>query len=169
MLAILLLHAGEIVSIDRLVDGVWGASPPEDAATALHQHVSRLRKLLEPHTVIETRSPGYVVPIDAASLDLRQFETLSARGRDLLEAGSAEDASAAFAEALGLWRGRPFADLDDEPFVRDATMPARRGLARRDGAEDRGRPRARPSSPSSSASCARSSVSIHSASGCGRS
>ncbi len=122
VLAILLLHAGEVVSIDRLIDGVWGESPPEDAATALHQHVSRLRKLLEPHTVIETRSPGYVIPVDAAKLDLRRFETLSERGRELLGAGRAEDAAPVFADALGLWRGRPLADLDDEPFARDAIV-----------------------------------------------
>jgi DNA-binding SARP family transcriptional activator/ABC-type branched-subunit amino acid transport system substrate-binding protein len=122
VLAILLLHAGEVVSIDRLVDGVWGESPPEDAATALHQHVSRLRKLLHPHAVIETRSPGYVIPVDAASLDLRRFESLGERGRMHLEAGRADAAARLFTEALGLWRGRPFADLDDEPFARDATV-----------------------------------------------
>ena len=59
MLAILLLHAGEMVSAERLVDELWGDAPPEDAATALQQHVSRLRKLLEPHRVVVTRPPGY--------------------------------------------------------------------------------------------------------------
>lgn len=122
MLAILLLHAGEVVSIDRLIDGVWGESPPADAATALHQHVSRLRKLLEPHELIETKAPGYVIPADAATLDLRHLETLSERGRALLDAGRAEEAARVFEEALGLWRGRPLADLEDEPFAREAIL-----------------------------------------------
>jgi branched-chain amino acid transport system substrate-binding protein len=122
VLAILLLHANEVVSVDRLVLGVWGDSPPEDAATALHQHVSRLRKLLEPHRPIETRSPGYVIHAESVTLDLDRFETLSEHGAELREEGHAEAAARVFAEALDLWRGRPLADLEDEPFAREAII-----------------------------------------------
>jgi hypothetical protein len=65
LLAILLLHANEVVSSDRLIDELWGEAPPETAAKALQVHVSQLRKLLEPERgagdpgrVLITESPG---------------------------------------------------------------------------------------------------------------
>ena len=120
VLAILLLHQGEVVSVDHLIDELWAESPPEDAPTALHQHVSRLRKLLEPHTVVVTRAPGYVIERRNGALDLDRFEDLRERGRTLLGEGDAGAAAKTLREALDLWRGRPLADLENEPFARDA-------------------------------------------------
>ena len=122
VLAILLLHAGEVVSIDRLIEDLWADDPPEDAQTALHQHVSRLRKLLEPHRVIETRAPGYVVDAANGALDLHRFERLRDEGRAALAGGWPVEAADKLREALGLWRGRPLADLEHEPFAREATQ-----------------------------------------------
>ena len=66
MLALLLLHHGEVVAATRLIDALWGEEPPETAATALHGHVSRLRKLL-PREALLTRAPGYLVKLGAAA------------------------------------------------------------------------------------------------------
>jgi DNA-binding SARP family transcriptional activator/ABC-type branched-subunit amino acid transport system substrate-binding protein len=121
VLAILLLHAGEVVSVDRLIDELWADDPPEDAQTALHQHVSRLRKLLEPHRVVVTRTPGYVVEAVNGELDLHRFERLRDEGRAALAAGRPQAASETLRQALALWRGRPLADLEHEPFAREAT------------------------------------------------
>ena len=120
LLALLLLDTGRVVSSDRLIEELWGGDPPEDAATALQQHVSRLRKLLEPHEVLETRSPGYVLAIDPQQVDFSRFERLRDEGRALLEQGRAEDASRTLRSALELWRGEPLFDLAGEPFARDA-------------------------------------------------
>jgi DNA-binding SARP family transcriptional activator/ABC-type branched-subunit amino acid transport system substrate-binding protein len=120
---VLLLHAREVVSSDRLIDALWGERPPEDAHTALHAHVSRLRKALEAPDVLVTRAPGYALQIDDDQLDLRRFERLAAEGRTLLGAGEPKRAAAALHAALELWRGRPLADLEDEPFAA-AVAPA---------------------------------------------
>jgi branched-chain amino acid transport system substrate-binding protein len=120
VLAILLLHRGEVVSVDRLIDELWGDNPPKDAPTSVHQHVSRLRKLLEPHTVVVTRQPGYVIERRDGRLDLDRFEELRDRGRALLKGGDASQAAQTLRDALELWRGRPLADLENEPFARDA-------------------------------------------------
>jgi DNA-binding SARP family transcriptional activator/ABC-type branched-subunit amino acid transport system substrate-binding protein/DNA-binding beta-propeller fold protein YncE len=120
VLAILLLHPGEAVSADRLIDLLWGDAPPEDAATALQQHVSRLRRALEPHTVIVTRAPGYAAEPPDGALDLARFEALRAAGAAALAAGRPEDAAARLGDALTEWRGRPLADLEDQPFAREA-------------------------------------------------
>jgi len=120
LLAILLLHAGEVVSVDRLIDALWGESPPDDAATALHQHVSRLRKALGAHEVLLTRSPGYVVAPAEGEIDFRRFGALRDTGRRHLEGDAPQEAARALREALSLWRGRPLADLDREPFAAEA-------------------------------------------------
>jgi hypothetical protein len=70
VLALLLLDTGSVVSSDRLAEEVWGDDQPDDAATALQQHVARLRKLLQPHDVLRTRARGYVLAIAPEQLDL---------------------------------------------------------------------------------------------------
>ena len=88
----LLLNAGEVVSSDRLIDELWGESPPSDAQTALQAHVSRLRKVLEPDhggepALLLTQPPGYLLSIADDQLDLRRFDRLVAESRRVLEEG----------------------------------------------------------------------------------
>jgi YVTN family beta-propeller protein len=103
LLALLLLEAPATVSTDRLIDALWGETPPTDAATALQAHVSRLRKALAPHDVIVTRPPGYAAEVGSATLDAQQFTALAAEGRH--------------AEALALWTGPALADVSHEPWA----------------------------------------------------
>ena len=116
VLAILLLHPGETVSSERLIDELWGERPPADAQTALQQHVSRLRKALEPHGVLVTRAPGYALEIAPEQVDLVRFRALVERGRAEID-GSTETAAQTLRRALELWRGAPLADLATEPFA----------------------------------------------------
>jgi DNA-binding SARP family transcriptional activator len=124
VLTILILNANEIVSADRLIDDLWGDSPPETAAKALQVHVSQLRKALEPDRasgepgqILITRPPGYVLSVEPDALDLTRFELLAGEGRAALAAGDPERAGSLLAEALALWRGAPLADLAFEPFA----------------------------------------------------
>lgn len=118
VLALLALHANEVVSTDRLLDALWDGIPPDEPA--LHAHVSRLRKALGDPSSLRTRPPGYVLELDGDQLDLLRFETLVDRARVTLADGEAEQAAADLREALALWRGRPLADLEDEPLYRVA-------------------------------------------------
>jgi predicted ATPase/DNA-binding SARP family transcriptional activator len=102
LLGVLLLHANEVVAQDRLVDWLWGESPPRTALTALHGHVSRLRGLLGAER-LETRPPGYVLRLAPGELDLHRFERLVEQER--------------YPEALALWRGPPLSDLAFEAFA----------------------------------------------------
>jgi YVTN family beta-propeller protein len=122
LLTILLLHANEVVSRERLIEDLWGERRPETVATALHGYVSQLRKVLEPdagrdHSVLVTRAPGYELRVDAESLDLRRFERLSEQGKGALAAGDAEAAATTLGEALTLWRGHALAEFDSMPFA----------------------------------------------------
>jgi DNA-binding SARP family transcriptional activator len=112
VLALLLLEAGRVVSIDRIADELYAGDTPATAVTQVHRQVSELRRALG-EAAIETRAPGYVVHVEPEALDLRRFEALCARAQ---EAEPAE-AVAALDEALGLWRGDALADLAREPFA----------------------------------------------------
>ncbi len=116
LLALLLLHDGEVVSAGRLIELLWD-EPPADAAKALQVNVSRLRRALGSEDVVQTRPGGYLLQVEADSFDVRQFERHAATGRDLLAAGDVAGARSALAEALALWRGTPLADLASEPFA----------------------------------------------------
>src|SRR4051794_991670 len=117
LLAILLLHANEVVSTDRLHAALWGEAEPATAAKSIHVYVSRLRAQLGPGR-LTTRAPGYVLHVDPSELDLARFERL------LAEARSAEPAAAAqkLREALALWRGGALADLAYEPFAQSHVL-----------------------------------------------
>ena len=117
VLAILLLHRREVVSVDRLVDELWGETPPDTATKTVQVYVSRLRKALG-EGVLLTRGGGYVVEIDDEQLDAGRFERLGARGpRGAGARRRRRRRGTCFAQALALWRGPPLADLAYEPFA----------------------------------------------------
>ena len=116
VLAILLLHRCEVVSMDRLVDELWGERPPDTGTKTVQVYVSRLRKELGQDLVL-TRGGGYVLELEPAQLDAERFERLAGDGRDALERGEAASASELLRQALDVWRGPPLADLAYEPFA----------------------------------------------------
>jgi DNA-binding SARP family transcriptional activator/ABC-type transport system substrate-binding protein len=120
-LAILLLHANEVVSRDRLIDGVWGESPPATASSTLDTYVSRLRKVLhsdDDRGRLLTRPPGYLLEVRDGELDLQVFELLFDQGRGALKAGDPRAAADDFRDALALFNGAPLEDLGSAPFIR---------------------------------------------------
>jgi DNA-binding SARP family transcriptional activator len=117
LLALLLVNANRTISLDRIVAELWGDDMPETAHKMVQVYVSRLRKLL-PSGTLQTRGPGYSLGLDADDVDLHRFERLVAAARASLDAGRAEQASAAFRAALELWRGPALAEFSSEPFAK---------------------------------------------------
>src|SRR3954471_21581816 len=115
LLARLALSAGRTVSVDQLVDDLWGEEVPDSAVKMVHIHVSALRKAL-PAGTIQTRPPGYALTLPPRALDLERFERLRADGRAAMEAGDPATAAAKLRAALALWRGLPLAEFS-EPFA----------------------------------------------------
>jgi DNA-binding SARP family transcriptional activator len=113
VLALLVLEAGAVVSVDRLVDALWGERPPRTAVASLQNFVSHLRKLLGAG-VLETRAPGYVLRAERARRDVDRFVSLVEEARS----GGAEERARRLREALELWRGPPLAELSYEAFAR---------------------------------------------------
>jgi DNA-binding SARP family transcriptional activator len=123
VLALLLLEAGRVVSIDRIAEELYAGDTPVSAVTQVHRQISELRRALDPAeteagwSIVETRAPGYVVHVDPDALDLRRFERLCARADDALNGGDAAGAVEALDDALALWRGDALADMAGEGFA----------------------------------------------------
>ena len=116
VLALLLVQANEVVSTDRLIDGLWGERPPATAPKVLQNAVSQLRRSLGDDLIV-TRGRGYLLRVEPDAIDAHRFEALLDRGRQTLASGDPEGAAAILREALALWRGPPLDDFSYEPFA----------------------------------------------------
>ncbi|WP_162907133.1 AfsR/SARP family transcriptional regulator [Allorhizocola rhizosphaerae] len=111
--AVLLTELGTAVAFDQLIDRVWGQAPPQRARETLHTYLSRLRSVLgdTQGQALIRRARSYTLEADPAAVDLHRFRTLAEQARS-----ETHDHTAArlWSEALGLWQGAPFADLDND-------------------------------------------------------
>ncbi|NEC05880.1 AfsR/SARP family transcriptional regulator, partial [Streptomyces sp. SID7909] len=123
VLAALLVRANEIVSVDTLIDELWGEEPPRTATTTLQVYVSQLRKLLDEadaeygRDALVTRAPGYELRLDPAQLDLTVFQELYERGQERMERREYEAAARLQRQALALWRGPLLSDTPHGPLL----------------------------------------------------
>ena len=125
VLAVLLLQANRVVSVDRLVEDVWEGHAPEASITTLQTYVFHLRRALEPSRprggageVLATRDRGYLLQVSRERLDAAAFEDGLTAGLAALEAGRHFEAGERLGRALDLWRGPVLADLSDYAFIR---------------------------------------------------
>jgi len=134
VLAMLLVNAGRIVSVDRLIDALWDNEPPEGAVNTLQAHVSHLRRVLADGDVaLVTRPPGYQLRVGPDQVDLLRFEDLVNQARELSGSGTAARAAGVIRAALDLWRGSALEDLGTGAFAQNArTFLEERRLAATD-------------------------------------
>ncbi|MCI3278988.1 tetratricopeptide repeat protein [Streptomyces sp. 7R015] len=111
LLAALLLEAGRVVSVEALKDVLWGGAPPASAQASLHNHVARLRRLLDDPERLRAVPPGYVLRVEPGELDVHVFERHLAAARGAYGARNWERVVRECAAALALWRGRPLSGL----------------------------------------------------------
>jgi DNA-binding SARP family transcriptional activator len=121
LLAILLMHANEPVTTDRLVDQLWGEAPPATARKSLQVRIAGLRRVL-PEDALVTQGVSYLIRVDPDQLDLHRFERLLSDGRQALAEGDAEAGAALLREALALWRGPALSDSVDEASADPAVV-----------------------------------------------
>src|SRR5436190_6318329 len=113
VLAVLLLHANEFVSRERLIDELWGPAPPPTAKKAVNVYISQLRKALgrNGHDPVTTADGGYRLGVDDDELDVSRLRQLLATARERESAGELEAAAELLREGLGLWRGPTLSGL----------------------------------------------------------
>jgi DNA-binding SARP family transcriptional activator len=112
LLAMLLLNANKVVSVDRLLDALWGEQQPATGAKTLHVYVSQLRKALADRRVV-TQQPGYMLRVEPGELDETRFRALLAKA----DRADPSEAADLLREALSLWRGPPLGDVAYEEFA----------------------------------------------------
>src|SRR4051794_12717625 len=124
LLAVLLLHANEVVASERLIEDLWGDAAPATAAKSVQVYVSQVRKALrngEPQDdgerVLLTRAGGYVVALDRGQLDAYRLQRSLEDGRRALDGEQPERAAKCLRGGLALWGGPPLADFRYEPFA----------------------------------------------------
>ena len=124
LLAVLLLHANEVVSADRLIEDLWGEEAPAQAAKSVQVHVWRLRKALgaaarggNGEGPLLTRASGYLLRVEPGELDVGELERLVREGSEALRAGQFEPAGSLLREGLALWRGPPLAEFAYDSFA----------------------------------------------------
>ncbi|GGT30903.1 AfsR/SARP family transcriptional regulator [Streptomyces purpureus] len=120
LLAVLLARAGSVLSRDALIDALWAPAPPPSAADMLRWHIHKLRRLLGEARVL-TCPTGYLLHPGPDEIDAQRFEAACARARRLLDDGAAHDAGTVLQDALALWHGPAYGDLDI-PLVRGETL-----------------------------------------------
>jgi DNA-binding SARP family transcriptional activator len=124
-LAILLLSANRVVSIERLADDLYAGAAPVTAVTQVQRQISELRKLLGSPSLVETSSPGYVIRLTPEQFDLHQFERWTTEADQARARGDVRLAADLVREALDLWRGPPLADLANESFAQPSVARLR--------------------------------------------
>ncbi len=124
ILALLACEVGHAVSVERLVDGVWGDPAPPGVVTSVQPYVFHLRQVLEPDrprgtpgSVLVTTPGGYRLDVDPRCIDVTRFEELVVAGDSAAERREPGTAAAAYGSALALWRGDVMEDLADHDFV----------------------------------------------------
>lgn len=127
LLAMFLLHPNELLTADRLIEALWGDTPPATADKALQGHVSALRKALG-HDRLVTERGGYRLVVRPGELDADRFAAAETAARTMSDPSARE---AALVDALAMWRGEPLGDLASERFVQAevARLDARRTAA----------------------------------------
>ncbi|MFF6877456.1 BTAD domain-containing putative transcriptional regulator [Streptomyces sp. NPDC012474] len=122
LLTALLVHRGRPVSVDRLIDDLWGENLPNNPVGVLQNKVWQLRRALEDaapggRDLVVSRAPGYELRVPSGAVDADRFTDLTARARRSTDPRAR---TKLLTEALALWRGAAFADFVDEEFARNA-------------------------------------------------
>lgn len=118
VVGLLLLRVGQTVTTDALIRDLWGEKPPRSAATTLQTHIYYARKFFDLNLppacgrqILVTRPYGYAMQVEPGAVDAIRFERMIAEARAFLGQDRVADAVAALDGALGLWRGRPLANI----------------------------------------------------------
>lgn len=138
VLALMLFRANQVVSLDALIEELWGGRPPRTAATIVQTYIYQLRKIVARYSdvatanaTIRTAPPGYVLCVPTDRLDCRQFEDAVRRAQESLDQGQARLAVCQLSQALDMWNGAVLVNAEHGPLLQRevAHLEERRMLA----------------------------------------
>lgn len=138
VMALTLLRANHVVSLDTLTEELWGDCPPRSAVSTAQTYIYQIRRLLADDTLgeresrtIRTAPPGYVLTVGPGELDAWEFEHMLEQARVHIDFDRREQAVQVLDEALELWNGHALADVTQGPLLQRyaAQLEERRILA----------------------------------------
>lgn len=138
VLALLLLRANQVVSLDSIIEELWGDRPPRSAVTTTQTYIYQIRRLLDraggaehDEQTVRTVPPGYGFSVGPGQLDSWEFEQCVDRARTLLDEGRVDAAAPLLARARSMWTGPVLADVCQGPVLRRyaARLEEKRNLA----------------------------------------
>jgi predicted ATPase/DNA-binding SARP family transcriptional activator len=131
--AVLALHVGHTVTIDAMLDVVWGAEQPVSARQLVHTYVARLRRLLEPELpprarnhIISSTTGGYRLTLNQELADVSRFGLLYHKAQQCLSAGESKRAFELLGDAMRLWRDPHLTELSTLLQTSEMLDPLRR-------------------------------------------
>ncbi|MFD0343004.1 BTAD domain-containing putative transcriptional regulator [Streptomyces sp. NPDC127117] len=127
VLALLALHSDQVVPVSALIEELWAGAPPRSARTTLQTYVLQLRALIATaleqspadgeadrgtaKDVLVTLPGGYLLNSGGGTSDVREFDRLAGMGYRAMDGGDFPGAARLLREALSLWSGPAFADV----------------------------------------------------------
>ncbi len=119
LLALLLLEANRVVTVEKITEVLWGSEPPVSAPLSIRRHIQWLRMALgeAAQQRISTQPDGYLIHVADDELDVSRFEHLLASARTAMRSGSWQGAGRLARDALSWWRGEPLADIESESMA----------------------------------------------------
>jgi SARP family transcriptional regulator, regulator of embCAB operon len=120
VLAVLLIRSDQVVMAEQLTREIWGELPPRRDTASIYVCISRLRKFLSrpgQQNPIITRPGGYMLRRASSECDFDVFQQLVSDGRKYVRCGESAQAASCFEQALALWRGPAFGNVQTGPIV----------------------------------------------------
>ncbi|TDZ96033.1 AfsR/SARP family transcriptional regulator [Mycobacteroides salmoniphilum] len=123
LLAALVTGPGRSASFTAIAEHLWGDHPPQNARSAIHVHVARLRRVLDTTapgagSAIVSTTHGYRLDVDEGDVDLGQVSALVARADSARRQSDVREENEYLTAALALWRGTPFQDVESDAIAR---------------------------------------------------
>lgn len=138
VLALLLLRANQVVSLDSFIEELWGEKSPQTAVTTTQTYIYHLRKALirandknQTEEKIRTAAPGYILRAEEENLDIKRFDSFIARAQSSMAVGEFGRASQYASQALALWRGAPSPEWIAETYCAATRSTLRSGTSPR--------------------------------------
>ncbi|MEU8658414.1 AfsR/SARP family transcriptional regulator [Actinoplanes philippinensis] len=127
LLGLLLVRAGQPVSMTELIEMIWGSGPPATAINVIHKYVGAVRRLFEPglppraaSAYLTRHGNGYRLSAGPENHDLVRFRRLLAEAGSAAARDEPDEALDRYVAALRLGRGRSGDGLADTPAARAA-------------------------------------------------
>ncbi|MFE0810505.1 BTAD domain-containing putative transcriptional regulator [Streptomyces sp. NPDC058848] len=128
LLALLAVNADSAISINALVQELWGDNPPRTATATIQTYIGQVRRTVAEalnksanevaEEILITEGGSYVLSARGVALDITEYEMLTAAGNAAVQRGEFVEGSDLLHQAVGLWRGPALVNVEAGELLR---------------------------------------------------